>query len=203
MKRLLFILTFTLIVNFCYSQTDIFGYYEQISIEVGTLDLLPNYTYSYCFYGSCGQTPAYKDSGIFKLVADTIVLQSKDTTRKDKKFLIARRNFNELFCVWDIEKLVQLFKSDFYVSHGNSKLLLDDRIMFRGRYFKRKGYYSDNTIMFKIERITDTKIITNYYPSGKLKSIEQFQINKKLEDKKTGDWLYYDENGTIFVTNQL
>ena len=188
-------MTTSLTLNFCYCQTsDLCGLYVNQDGANRELDLRPDFTYNYYSQGGCGLIPAYKDTGVYTRISDTIFLQPNDKTQKQEKFLFVTRlpSDKKAFWFWEIGTIAKMFKSDSILSSDQSGRLSDHEALYFGSYVKKKGYYNSGKTMFKIETREKIKIITNYFESGKVKSIEQY-----LDGKKTGDWFYYKENGEI------
>jgi antitoxin component YwqK of YwqJK toxin-antitoxin module len=128
------------------------------------------------------------------MVSDTIFLKSNDSTRKLEKYLFISNLPTDKNTFWfcNTGTLGHIFKSDSILPANQGGRLSDYEALFFGCYVKQQGYFNDGKLMFKIETFYKTKIITNYYSSGQVKSIEQY-----YKDKKTGDWYFYKENGQI------
>lgn len=187
-------MTIILTSTICNSQTSVYGLYINQDGSFRQLDLKPDFTYDYYSQGPCGLVPSYRDTGIFTVIADTIFLKSNDTARKQEKYLYISHlpTDKNTFWFWNIGTLAQIFKSDSILPTNQGGRLSDYEALFFGSYVKRQGYYNDGKLMFKTETFDETKVITNYYSTGQVKSIEHY-----YKDKKAGDWYFYKENGQI------
>lgn len=194
MRKLLFIFSVLLTSGICYSQTNIWGLYSVNNGAYRQLDLRPDFSYNYSSKGQCGLLPKYHNTGTFRIISDTIFLTSNDSTRKPEKYLFISHlpTDKNTFGFCNTGTLAHIFQSDTVLPSNQWGRLSDYEALFFGCYVKQQGYYNDGKLTFKIETFYKTKIITNYYSSGQVKSIEQY-----YKDRKTGDWYYYKENGQI------
>lgn len=185
-------MVFTFLTNSYHSQSTIWGQYTNKDGAFRSLDLKPDHTYNYKFGDRCGGT--YIDSGMYTIILDTLFLKSNDTSHKPLKFFyISQKSFdNNNFSYWEIGALAEIYTRDSILPKGKEGKISDYEGLFFGSYVKDQGYYSNNKLMFKIETLKKTKVVTNYYVSGQMKSIEQF-----YKDKKVGDWYFFKENGQL------
>jgi hypothetical protein len=194
LKKFIYLLLIFLTTNVCFSQTNIWGLYLNQDGAYRQLDLRPDYTYTFYHQGPCGHIPAFSDTGIFAIIGDTIFLKSHDKSQVTEKYLFISSLVKEdkKFGLWGTGTLARIFKSDSILPTNQGGRLSDNEALFLGSYIKRQGYYNNGNLIFKTETFDKIKIITNYYSSGKVKSIEQY-----FNDKKSGDWYFYKENGQI------
>lgn len=161
-------------------------------------DLRPDGTYKY-YNGEFCLGPYFIESGRYSIIADTIFLTKSDTTAKPTKLLYLRDSptENNPLSPWHKGNIAPIIQSETILPISISNRLSDYEILDWG-YIKMQGYYDNNVLMFKTEVTSrKTKTTTNYYASGKIKSIEQYYFDKHYGYRKTGDWYFYNENGKI------
>ena len=205
MRQLLFILTISLTAGACYSQTNIWGQYINHDGAYRSIDLRPDNIYYSDFGDRCGGTS--KDTGLFIIIADTIFLKSNDKSIKQNKLFIFKESNIYLFtdtvtnlssgkkipiCLWQPNTLVSIFQSDSLLSKNIQGRLSDHEALSGSGYTKQVEYYGNGRLSFNIQTSDKTKIITYYYTSGQVRSIEHY-----YNGRKTGDWYFYKENGQI------
>jgi antitoxin component YwqK of YwqJK toxin-antitoxin module len=190
MRLFLFILTFTLL-NFCFGQTNIWGVYVEKFGAYRVLDLKADLSYSYYSEGPCGIVPAYKDSGMYTVVGDTIFLQSNNISRKREKYLIITNETPKELYIGS-PTICQIYRSETKLDLNSGGRISDYEGVYLNHFIKTQEYYDTGKINFKIDEYFKTKVITTYFPSGQVKTIEQY-----YKDRKSGDWYFYKYDGQI------
>ena len=179
MKKFILII-FLIVCQFnVFSQTKIYGLYEQTGF---TLDLRTNqvcimHSYPDCATGGWELFNKY-DTTTWSSSGDTIIVKT------DKEYL--KR---------------YLFKSKYllHLNYSDSVLKVNDFINITDHYFisypeldRIYQYYENGNILSRIQTFEDKKIETVFYVDGKIMSISQY-----LEDEKYGDWITFDKAGNI------
>lgn len=204
LKQLIFMFIVTLMNN-CFSQTEIWGKYENREGAFESIDLKPDSNYYCDFADRCGGD--FKDSGTYHIVLDTLFLKSYNITVSDRKFLIIKeRNISRFtdtmvnsatnekvpFSFYQLNSFVRIVKSDSILPFNFSGRLSDFECLSGFGYLKNTAYYDNGNLIYSIESSENHKTITNFYKSGQTKSIEHYR-----DDKKHGECLFFKENGEI------
>lgn len=191
MKKILFIIIL-LTRTIGFTQINVFGVFVNQDGAFRQLDLKSDSSYIFDFGDRCGGK--YCESGQFKVISDTIYLFPNDTITKPSKYLYISHLPTDggLFWTWGIGTLARIFTSDSILPLNQSGRLTDYEGLIFGSFEMEKGYYSNGKISFKTENLNEKRVVTTYYSSGQVKSIELY-----LKNQKHGDWFYYSETGQL------
>ncbi|MFZ1633787.1 MAG: hypothetical protein WAT43_07920 [Chitinophagales bacterium] len=192
--------------DICHAQNNIWGLYINNDGAYRSIHLKPDSTYYYEFGDRCGGS--YKETGNYNTIADTLYLfkTGADTNDKSKFLMLNESNILSYYdtvidsetlekfavCLWQPNSIAAIWESDSILPLNNAGRISDYLVLLSGSYVKTSAYYDNGNLKFYEQNSSKIKIVTNYHLNGQISLIEHYYKNKK-----TGDWIYYSETGTV------
>jgi len=193
-------------VDICHAQNNIWGLYINHDDAYRSIHLKPDSTYYYEFGDQCGGT--YNETGSYNTIADTLFLfkTGTDINSKSKYLMLNEINILSYYdtiidsetreiipvCLWQPNSIACISESDSVLTLNLAGRISDYLYLLHGSYVKTSVYYDNGNLKFYEQNSRKIKIVTNYHLNGQISLIEHYYKNKK-----TGDWIYYSETGTV------